>query len=344
MEKRFIRIFAVTLVLLLGLYAGVVAVIDPMYHYHPPILGLPLHLDDGRYQNASTARNFDYDTVIMGTSISANASASQVEALFGGKAIKMIVLDGYFSDFSAALDIALETHAVKRVIWGIDSNILARSESGRTVDLPEYLYNRNPFDDVQYLFNKDLLSDMGEILAGWRRHQAPTMDDAFAWEARGWSKQHALAGYPRPQSFAPAAPPDSLLDNAREGLAVLEGYARDNPQVDFQLYMAPYSILFWDKTARSGLLDATLEMHRTVMEALCALPNVSLYYFLDEYSLITDLDHYADHIHFSPDINRWVFDTMAAREPVKAEDIGPRLAALRSFIIGYDFEAIFAQE
>lgn len=61
MGRRFLCVFFAVFILLTGLFAGSIFAIDPYYHYHEPIAGLPLRLRVGQYQNSGVARNLDYD-------------------------------------------------------------------------------------------------------------------------------------------------------------------------------------------------------------------------------------------------------------------------------------------
>ena len=72
MPKRFLRLFFAVFLALTALFAGTIYVVDPYYHYHGPVAGLPLWLQDGRYQNVGAAENLDYDYLLMGTSVTAN--------------------------------------------------------------------------------------------------------------------------------------------------------------------------------------------------------------------------------------------------------------------------------
>lgn len=64
MPKRFLRLFFAVFLALTALFAGTIYVVDPYYHYHGPVAGLPLWLQDGRYQNVGAAEKIN--TIILG--------------------------------------------------------------------------------------------------------------------------------------------------------------------------------------------------------------------------------------------------------------------------------------
>ncbi len=75
----------------IGLLAAAVAaavllvwLVDPLFHFHKPFPFISYNLYDERYVNDGILRHFDYNTVIIGTSMAQNFKPSEVEALFGG--------------------------------------------------------------------------------------------------------------------------------------------------------------------------------------------------------------------------------------------------------------------
>ena len=155
MPKRFLRLFFAVFLALTALFAGTIYVVDPYYHYHGPVAGLPLWLQDGRYQNVGAAENLDYDYLLMGTSVTANFTLEPFQQRLPGQTRKLIVQGGYFEDFLLPLDVALETHTVRQVFWGVDSNCWRRYDKENTWEAPTYLFDESLYNDVHYLLSKD---------------------------------------------------------------------------------------------------------------------------------------------------------------------------------------------
>ena len=57
-------------------FGGLVAAVDPFFHFHGPAEGLSYALDSERYQNDGISRHFTYDAVMTGTSMTENFKAS----------------------------------------------------------------------------------------------------------------------------------------------------------------------------------------------------------------------------------------------------------------------------
>lgn len=349
MRRRFLICFCSAALCLTALFAGIVWAVDPWYHYHEPIAGLPLCLRDGRYQNYGIAKHMEYDTLLMGTSVTANMHIDAMNQLISGKALKLIVQGGYFSDFYRPLDVALATHDLKEIYWGIDSNCLRRLDQDNPWQEPTYLFDNNPLNDVEYLLNKEMF--FWDLTAVLERAQVGDDQDertgGYTWEEKQvpFEKEFVLSIYQRPEtSSAAELPSDALFPAAQENLTNILSRVEANPEITFTFYLPPYSILFWDQTIRTGEFEATLAMQRLVLETLVSRPNVRVFYFMDDTALITNLDNYCDHIHYSPAVCQSLLETMVQGTPMTEEEIGPRLDCFRDFLLSYDYDGVWQTE
>ena len=67
---------------LLVAQAAVICVVDPYFHYHKPLKGLYYTLDNERSQNDGIIRHFNYDAMIIGTSMAENFKTSEMDELW----------------------------------------------------------------------------------------------------------------------------------------------------------------------------------------------------------------------------------------------------------------------
>lgn len=271
-----------------------------------------MSFDDGRYQNPGIARNFDYDSLLLGTSVSANFKTSQFDEAFSAETAKIIYLDGHFSEFKRVMDIARETHDVKQVFWGIDSNILLRNDDEFDIEMPEFMYHSGFSEDMQYLFNKDIfmlntMNVLGKTISGG----GDTLDSAYSWgEDQEWSTNKALRAYNRAEPQIELKN-DIFLDDMNENIDIVTEIIEDSPETEFYLFMPPYSVLFWDNAIRQGIHEAILNAQEQALTRLAAYDNVHLFYFMNDAKTITNLDNYTDSVHYSPAINAHLTETMA---------------------------------
>ena len=327
------------MMLLLALCAAVVYTVDPCFYYRIPDKWQPIFFSE-RYQGAGLAKNVQADTVVMGSSMAANYRASRVEKTFGGTAVRITIPDGHFSEFDKVMEVLFRSQTPKRVLFALDMNILIRDESGLTNAMPEYLYNENPLDDIKYLLNKDTLYYSVYVLAanGWGSGQ--TLDEGFTWD-KGiwWNHATALDNYERPETAAEQVPDDAFFDNVDANLEVVESWLNEHPETEFDLFFSPYSILFWDKTARKGQTDAVFAAMERVCQTLLPHENVKLYGLLMDREIVDNLDHYCDYVHHSGEVCGMVLSKIAADEDrLTAENTEETLANWREFVVNYDYD------
>lgn len=327
---------------MLGLCTAVVVTVDPFFHYRAPDPEAEVWFEQ-RCQTAGLLRSQDYETVLMGTSLAANYRPLWFDAYFDTRTVKATFPNGGFHEFSQALDYACQTHDVKRVIFGLDPNILVRSVEEAPDQLPAYLYDTNPWNDSPYLLNKDVLVRALYVVREKAAGNTQALQDAFVWDGNVFfSKELALAGYQRPEAEDTVLPEDAFFDICDENLAVVETWLTEHPDTEFIFYYSPYSILFWDKMERQGRTDAMFAVLKHATEALLAYDNVKIQCFLTDIDIITDLDNYADHIHVAGRVTWKMSKAMAGTEHLLTlENYEAKLDALREYVVNYDYESIW---
>lgn len=329
----------------LGFCAAIVAVVDPFFHYRSPDPEAEVWFEQ-RYQTAGLLRSQDYETVLMGTSLAANYRPLWFDAYFDTRTVKVTFPNGGFHEFTQALDYAYETHDVKRVIFGLDPNILVRSVEEAPDQLPAYLYDTNPWNDGPYLLNKSVLVRTLYVLREKAEGNTQALQDAFVWDGSVFfSKELALAGYQRPEAEDTVLPEDAFFAVCDENLATVKSWLTEHPDTEFIFYYSPYSILFWDKMERQGKTDAMFAALKYATEQLLAYDNVKIQCFLTDIDTITDLDNYADHIHVAGRVTWKMSKAMAGTENLLTmENYEEKLDALREYVLNYDYESIWEDQ
>lgn len=345
-KRFFLSALALTVAALLCL-GGALAALDPFFVTR----GLK---EDGqravfsnqRYEMAGLIRNQDYSAVVMGTSLVANYRASWFTQGLGKPTLKITFPSGWPEEFDKALRLAFDTHpALDTVYFGMDLNVLVRSPEEQDVDLPDYLYNADPLDDVEYFLNKETYIQAAKSALKLHNGEGSALDDAYIWDGTAeFSKEHSMQVYYRWEEYYPTEPAQPWVENAEKNLAVFTAWIEEHPQTQFNIWCAPYSILYWDWLTHAGRVDAYLTALEHAWGILSQYENVHLYSFLDREDIITDLDNYTDYIHCSGVVTKMEAESMmAGLEPVTAENYQDKVARLREFVTGYDYDALFEQ-
>lgn len=339
---KYLKHLIIGLMSIIILCIAFVIYIDPAFEYHMPFDGIPAIYSNERYQNAGIAKNFDYDTVVLGSSVTSNFKVSEFDKYFGGKTVKLSFPGGCFSDFDTALSTAFETHDIKRVFWSIDPRIIMTDYNEESTPMPEFLYNDFIFDDIKYLLNKDVLLQLcGETILTKIKGTQTDIDDAFAWHFNyDFENANALNGYPRPEWSETVSGEDDFDDIVNENLYHILSFVRENPETEFYLFTPPYCVLYWDKCIRDGTYPAVLKLYDRLLNELTVYDNVKYYCFAVN-DFIFDLSIYIDEVHYSPDINSYMVEYMANNDGLDVSFMPEMHDFFRYIIEIYDMESIF---
>lgn len=349
--KKWFRCFCLLQVGILLCIVSLVVVIDPYFHYHKPIAGISYRLYEERYINDGISRNFDYDAIITGTSMTQNFKTSEFDKLFGVRSVKEPFSGAGFEELADNLDRALSYNKnCKTVLMCLDYNGLNREHDWTQYeDYPDYLYDNNPFNDTAYVLNKDILyrgcfTNLYFSLVGI---PTTTFDEYAAWgSSYGFHK--IMESYDRPEEKAEMA--EGLTAEERERveknirlniLPVLEKY----PDTTFYFYYSPYSILYWDSLEIDGTMQAQLEAEEMVTDMLLSFDNVRLFCFFEDTELITNLDNYRDKEHYISDINSYILEQMCqGNYEIKRENQAAHMEFMRQFYLNFDYDTFFREQ
>lgn len=302
-----------SLALLLGTIGAIcltVIVIDPFQVYHLATRYMP-PIDNTTqvYANAGIARSYDYDSAVVGTSVTENFRPTQMDALLGGRFIKLCTSAGTAYNHALLMDLAFRTHDVKRIVYGLDVYSFIAKVDQTGSDVPMYLYDDNLFNDVSYWLNRSVLgSFLPRCLKAWGQKQDDSIRDRmYNWAGR--DDYGPIALYTA--SFTPAEnplPADARTQLAQENLnAHLIAYITAHPETQFDIFFPPYSAAEWATMQSKGTLEAMLALRGLCYDALSGYDNVTIYDFSAREDWVLDLNNYKDTLHYG----QWINDAMA---------------------------------
>ena len=295
------------------LCALTVYLVDPFELYRESAI-LPLY-DQESYNNPGIAKNYDYNAVILGTSMVEMSNPSVIDACFGVSSVKLPMRGSHTAQMGWQLGHVLTTHELKLAILAVD----AYSLMGPPDDMEEiydYLWNDDPLDDVNYLLNRDvLLVRVPRMLRNLRKPLDGKRDAMYKWTDVTFSREsvYSAIGGARPQ--AEMQPSDTRLERSTENIERhLKAHIAAHPETTFKIYMPPYSVGYWYLMTRGGLSEQQFRSRARVCELLLDCPNVEIYDFSSRVEWITDLDEYFDYSHHSSAMSDSIMRAMAAGE------------------------------
>ena len=360
-SKRWLITYFSCVVVLMGIIAGVVAYVDPFMHYHKPFTDQFFYsLDNQRSQNDGIAKHFDYDAIVIGSSMTENFKTSEIDHIFGVNSIKIPYSGGSYKELNDSLKNALSSNAeINMIIRCLDMDRFFDDQSAMRTDLgsfPTYLYNQNLFDDVNYVFNRDViytrtLPMLKNKMVGGEPGITP-FDEYSNWMGDfTFGKNSVLApemssGYkftsPTGQEILTNEEKETISGNITENVVRL---AEENPDVEFYYFFPPYSAVWWGHKWQSGLLEKEIAAEKYIIELMLPHENIHLFSWNDRLEVTADLNNYKDMTHYGIWVNSWMLEQMKKGEgQITQENYVEYLKREEEYYKSFDYNALFEQE
>ncbi|MCR5404286.1 MAG: hypothetical protein K6E91_10795 [Butyrivibrio sp.] len=330
--------------------AAMVVYVDPFFHYHAPVKGFPYIVDNQLSQNPGMAANMDYNACIIGSSMTVNFDTDDFGELLGYDTLKLSYSGAYPRDDYNILSIVFDknTNARKNrpmeaVFFAMDIPTMTADTDTTKYPLPEYLYDKNILNDVNYVLNKDVIlqyimrpviqgkgSDLSEIYFSW-------------WTPDYYNIDWVMHTYEEPEKAEKVITEQDVLPATKENLEKnILPFVIENPDTQFYFFFPPYSILYWHNLKRENFYDAAFFQYQYVADRLLEYDNVHLFYFQNR-DFVTDLNNYADYSHYKPEINRYMVECFedGSCEVKSSGQMAEELDRMKEIVEGFDFDGLF---
>lgn len=315
-SKIWVILYLSFVLIALGVVGGLVIYIDPFFHYHKPhVDDYYYEIDNQRSQNDGITKNFDYDALITGTSMTNNFKTSELDELFDVHSIKLPYSGATYKEINDNVVIALEHNKnLKLVVRGLDIGKIVEDKDNMREDLgdyPTYLFDDNYFNDAKYVFNRNVLFNRvyPMIAASDKDGFEPgitSFDEYDNWMSLCTFGMETVK--PKGVSRVTGAKPVylseeekvMLLENVRENVTSV---AEEYPDVTFYYFFTPYSAVWWLHFVNDGAVYRQIESERLLIEELLKYDNIELFAFGDLPEITTDINNYKDGTHYGEWIN-----------------------------------------
>jgi hypothetical protein len=341
-------------------------VVDPLQMFRPARLFTAVYSQDGRLQNAGLIKSQVFDTVFMGTSLAIHFRQSDIDRILGAKSLKLAMSGSSSREQTFVLASAMARQP-KRVIWEVDDWIFHDApEIDANTHLPADLYRGNAKGIAAYLLSgamaREALWVAARSIPSLEPIVAPLTSEAtfkfpilhvddintlqFGDEVGAiYNAKRALAAF---KYITDPVRSRYLLDDTDYDMKVrlferdAIGLISANPDVTFDIYLPPYSILQW--VALRDTSPETLKSVYAFSAYFCRrvmdFPNVRLFDFRSLSEVTHDLNNYSDVIHHSPDIDLKVLGWLAqGKYRVDAKAPTAYLDGLKAQVEAYRLEA-----
>ena len=298
---------------------GTVVLVDPFEIYRKAEHYIaPIENGTQNYSNAGIAKSYDYDSVVIGSSMTENFTPSQLDSLLGGSFIKLPINGGSPFNHAQMMELAFRTHDVQRVLYGVDVEALTWFYSTPKCEMPDYLYDDNLFNDVQYWFNKTVLAKfIPRCLATLGQSDPAQRDSMYNWGGLyEYGEEAALREVKlslkkkKQDEHAPVFSVQSQLNVEHNYLP----YIQAHPDTEFTFFFPPYSLAKWYTFYQKKNFEYHLTQKAALVQTLLPYENVKIYDFQAELDWILNLDNYIDSSHYGPWINDAMVEAVAKDE------------------------------
>jgi hypothetical protein len=296
-----------------------------------------MYSPDSRLQDAGLIRSQEFDTVFMGTSLAIHFRQSDIDRALGVKSLKLALNGSNSREQVFVLAAALDRHP-GRVLWEVDDWIFHDApDVDSNVYLPADLYRRNARGIAGYLLGGRIARESVWIMARSIPPLEPvvarlTSDVIFKFPvsrvddintvppdldlAASYNAKRTIAAFKR---IIDPVRAKYLADDTdynmkirvfeRDAIGLIAG----NPDVTFDIYLPPYSILQWVamRDASPETLKSVYEFSAYFCRRLATFSNVRLHDFRSVSEVTHDLNNYADVIHHSPAVDLKILSWLA---------------------------------
>lgn len=339
--KDYLKNYLITVMVLSLFIGGFNWIVDP-YQFYRKAFYSPVFNENQRYQNPGLAKNYEYDTVIIGSSHTENFSPGYINNRLGFNTLKLSISGSSAREQYLILQKAIETSKVKNVIWGVEY----RSFNGGPYrvsdkgDFPYYLYHENLFSHTRYLLSLDTFWFSIKALLGIGHSDLETL---YAWnDSFSFSESRVLKAWDRERLQSKTGKRTDVasdFNDIHQSIKVnLEEIVRNNQSIDFYLFFPPYSILAFvaEYSYERDVYEENLKFKEDVIGSLLEYDNVYIYDFQHLKYITHDLNNYKDLGHYSKEINEYIIDSLSSGEHLVTRD------NYRDFLISLDTQVKLA--
>ena len=356
MFKRRIQLFIIlTLILttlITTLYIGIACNIDYLSIFHPLkevsrngrlATDKAVPFDNMRIQAFGFINNYQFDSVILGTSILENTSSQACNMEIGGTFINLSIFGSSFYERRIVLNYLLKNARVNNIIYSLDLDYLSckKDDPSNKIEDWDFIYEQQiakSYKKLFYYLNKKSML----ILLGYNSLDARTPDRPSAWMRYShfmlpfggldnWIKNQDHPMLTSIKYFLNSELPDAASLALRHGKETsvtkaeklqksikyiddyIFNYVKANKKTKFYLVFPPYwrfTFAKW-RQATPYLFALHQDVVRYFVAQAHALGNVEIYGF-EDCDFVDDIKNYRDPIHYHPHINEYMTQSIGA--------------------------------
>ena len=367
--KNSTQVFAAVVIATIVMFFAMLIYYDPLKLFHKPWVYEKYLQGSMREQAAGILNNWQYNSIILGTSMLENTSSKEASSTLGGKFINISSSGSDYKERSIVLEYALyKNPKIKKVIYSLD--YLGWTREGHPsigIKYWDYLYDKDILNDFKIYINKKYLNCIFSINSKKEcmGHEAD-FDRPKAWyktvfEAEkfggleNWFKSNDVQIKSTFKTILKAT--NSIENNSMQSLEgsdlgikksikYLDDYiikfAKEYPNVEFIFILPPYSRIKMATIAQTRKSD--FRIYKESLKYLAVksdvYENFKIYAWGKE-AFVDDISNYKDLGHYSNEINSWMLQSIKnSHGLLGANNIESYLSVITDKALNYDLNII----
>lgn len=316
--SKWLAILASSVLIVVMVLCGVMYLIDPFFQYR---VRDNIYLLNPLYAGAGLIKNADYDTLIIGSSMTQNFNMDtfrrelSVEPLHVGigglntrETIELLKLGeraGKAENCYVCIDLPnfVQMDESKLLDYLIEDTLLSKLEYALSFEAWFYYIPM----DACYAFMR---------VAGRSVPQGNMSIDRMGEWGSGFSfgRDVVLSNYRAKRYDVSSVELENLYENMTANVDALLAEIQNLGGMRYTFFFPPYSALYWCDAQEKGYYDTYMRVKAYFVERATAM-GCRVYDFQSE-EFILDLAHYRDMTHYDPGINDWMVHEFASEECV----------------------------
>lgn len=318
-------------------------IFDPYQFYHKPLFRKTIFSSDMYYQAAGIINNYDFNSIILGSSILVNTSSFEAIQKLGNRWVNLSAGGAGIGIRTNILLYTLKKKNIKNVIFSLEPGwLLNKNESTNQY---QHLYDSNTLNDFKTYFDEYFLACF--FLHKLCLKGQENLDRPANWINEPSTKMR-LGGFKSWLNNANRPDLKSIIqqialfnhteysENLQEIYPPLIQIIKDYPNTDFIFIIPPFSRLSY-KLKYVSIKNAIKEMLNL------RLKNIFIYGF-DLTNIPDDISHYIDTAHYDEKVNSFMLDAIKNdTHRITLENVDSYFEEMRRRVEAYDIEPLRKQ-
>ena len=316
-SQRWLRSFVLIVLALVLLLSALMYVVDPFFRFRVKDNSYMLN---PRYVNAGLIRNYDYDTLIIGSSMTQNFNMELFRQELGAKPLHVSMGGITPLETAELLSFADEIGRAERYYVGIDLHCFNTEPT--LSNNPSYLFDGSPLSTARYLMSYEawfrflpvdlafLALNAADVSLPPKFARSCDIDMLANWaDDFSYGEDVVLSNYLSDDYAVSEVDTVGLAERLQNNFElVFDSIAGFEEDVVF--FFPPYSMLYWHNSAEymDIFLDAKAYFIARAEELGCTV------YDFQPLPQCMDLSYYRDSSHYSAELNDYMTLSFASGE------------------------------